>query len=217
MFTDAVNTAYQVANTATGNRIDKGHMNPSLINSFDVNYMQATYTLTNAVPQFIKYNRGVWKTFEGRIANYAKNTCAGKPNGGTLYLLTGTSDYGLIFNPAVTAMVQDPPPYFTPFPYGFPGITNILGGAPLVTPRALWTAGCCVWQEPGAVFGYWWPRSEAESFAVMTNNLDTGPDLHQTEMSVADLEVLLTAPGTRRVSLFPGYAACHYPGNNVII
>jgi len=209
MFTGAVDNAYRAANTASGNKIDRGHINPSHINSFDTDYMTATYTLSNAVPQFIGSNRGPWSTFEARIANYAQVTCAGKPNGGTLYLLTGTSDYGLIPNPAGTAMVQDLPPYSFPLPHGFPGITNIAGGAyPLVTPRALWTAGCCVWQQPGAVFGYWWPSSEAESFAVMTNNQDNAALLHQTRMRVDELEVLLTTPGTSRVSLFPGYRAC---------
>ena len=56
-------------------------MNPSNVNSYDVNFMEATYTLTNAVPQFIKSNRGLWRIFEGRIVNYAATTCAGKPNG----------------------------------------------------------------------------------------------------------------------------------------
>ena len=221
MFAGAVNSAYTTANSAfksalgppPGRRpfgIDRGHMNPSAINSFNLDFMSATFTLTNSAPQFATSNQGPWQDFETRIRSYATTNCSGI-HSGTLYLLTGTSEYGLRPNAAGT-MVQDISPYQIPLPFQIP---NNAGPVPLVIPQALWTAGCCVWQEPGAVFGYWWPRAEAASFAVMTNNQDDPNRLYQTPMSVADLEVLLTAPNSPRVNLFPGYAACHW--NTVII
>ena len=73
------------------NNIDKGHLNPSLINSYDCNHQIATFTYTNAVPQFARHNRVSWKNFEGKIANYVKHECA--PKGGNMYLITGTSSY----------------------------------------------------------------------------------------------------------------------------
>ena len=74
--------------------IDKGHLNPCFINSYNVGYMAATFTYANAVPQFGKgSNRASWKTFENRIAIYTKEKCAN--NGGTMYMLTGTSKYRL--------------------------------------------------------------------------------------------------------------------------
>lgn len=206
MLTDAVDKAYKAANRG-GFEIDRGHMNPSAINSFDTNFMTATFTLTNAAPQFATSNQGPWQVFEKKIRDYTKNTC-GK-TGGTLYLLTGTSDYGLFPN-AAGKMIQDNT-------LKLPHTNTNFGGVTLVTPRALWTTGCCVWPQPGTVFGNWWPGMKVESFAVMTNNQHNRALLHQTQMSVADLEDLLTAPGTLRVNLFPGYAACNDPGNNVII
>ena len=185
-------------------------MNPMGINTFDKNFMRATFTLTNAAPQFETSNKFDWENFETRIRTYAKSIC-GRIHGGTIYLLTGTSDYGLIPDPATGTMVQDHPPYRIPLPTGIPATPN---GITLVIPQALWTAGCCVWHEPGAVFGYWWPSKKAKSFAVMTNNQDDQTLLHQTPMEVDELEVLLTAPGTSRVSLFPGYPECHYPENH---
>lgn len=71
--------------------IDKGHLNPSNVNSFDVDHMVATFTYSNAVPQYGSFNRGSWKKFEGKIAKYVKDVC-GK-NMGTMYLITGTSKY----------------------------------------------------------------------------------------------------------------------------
>ena len=55
-------------------------MNPSGINSFDEDFMKATFTLTNAVPQFEASNSGPWQEFETKIRDYAKNICG--PNDG---------------------------------------------------------------------------------------------------------------------------------------
>ena len=68
-------------------------MNPLVLNTFSRSFMKATFTLSNAVPQFETSNNGPWKIFEGRIRDYAENTCG--PLGGTLYLLTGKSNYGV--------------------------------------------------------------------------------------------------------------------------
>ena len=87
--------------------IDKGHLNPSLINSYNDNYMKATFTYANAVPQYGSgSNRASWKSFEGRIAKYVKETCAKK--GGTMYLLTGTSKYQLQVGVSPPTQAQAP-------------------------------------------------------------------------------------------------------------
>ena len=70
--------------------IHKGHLNPSFINSFDVNHMVATFAYSNAVPQYGSFNL-VWKTFESKIAKYVKDFC--RKDMGTMYLITGTSKY----------------------------------------------------------------------------------------------------------------------------
>ena len=74
--------------------LDKGHLNPVKINSFAKEYVKSTFTYTNAVPQYPGVNRGQWREYEGYIANYVQSVCAGK-YGGTMYLLTGTSDFHL--------------------------------------------------------------------------------------------------------------------------
>lgn len=88
-------------------KADKGHLNPVQINSFDQNHVKATFTYSNAVPQYLGFNRGQWKTFEGRIVNYVRTMCAAKkPTGGKMYLMTGTSKFRLQIGAATPT--QDP-------------------------------------------------------------------------------------------------------------
>ncbi len=204
MFTGVshVNDAYYEAINTDGEPLSKGHMNPLGINTFDKSFMKATFTLTNAVPQFETSNSGPWQTFETRIRNFAQNTCG--PQGGTLYLLTGKSSYGLTID-AKGRTVQD---LTIPLPYTRKTFPH---GVKLVTPRAIWTAGCCVLAEPGKVFG------KAESFAVMSNNQKDAGLLHQTEMSVSELEELLREPLKEEVNLFPGDGNCRLPANDKVL
>ena len=193
-----VNIAYKQANQeARGsfkNQLTRGHMNPSGINSFNTNFMKATFTLTNAVPQFEASNNGPWKDFEDKIKDYANETCGSKTRRGTLYLLTGRSENGLksVKKPNVS----------TTFTAGQNNVT-------LETPAAVWTAGCCVWKVTRNVSGKLWQTEMAESFAVMSNNHHNMTQLHQTQMSVIDLEKRLKAAASKtNVHLFPGNKNC---------
>ena len=90
-------------------KADKGHLNPVQINSFDQNHVTATFTYSNAVPQYLGFNRGQWKVFEGLIVTYVRNKCAAKkPTGGKMYLMTGTSNFRLQIG--VAPPTQDPNP-----------------------------------------------------------------------------------------------------------
>ena len=167
--------------------------------------MIATYTFTNAVPQFAASNCYLTK-FEKKVEDYAKENCGQRD--GTLYLLTGRSENGLLIREGKA--VQDstnqiPKPFLTEM--------FVDGTIRLVTPRSIWTAVCCIWQVPGE-------EKRAESFAVMSNNQDRRSNVHQTEMSVPELEELLVTPHDAEVNLFPGEEECrrlenylHYEGS----
>ena len=180
-------------------------MNPVALNTFSKDFMKATFTFSNAVPQFEKSNCGPWELFETRLQKYAKTGCGAQ--GGTLYLLTGKSDYGVRIQGG--SPVQDST---TALPYLR---ENFPGNVKLVTPRAVWTAGCCVWKKPGKFFGKLWSSKKAASFAVMSNNKDDGTLLHQTEMSVSQLERLLSPSLSKKVNLFPGNKKCRRTENNI--
>ena len=205
-----VDKAYKEAITTDGEPLSRGHMNPSAINSFDLNFMKATFTLTNAVPQFQASNSGPWQEFETKIRDYAKDICG--PRGGTLYLLTGRSENGIIPDPQNRYKVVHDTSCTVPKPYVK---DKFLGGTVrLETPRSVWTAGCCVWTEPGMVTGNL-PARKAESFAVMSNNQKDKSKLYQTQMSVLELEELLKASSP--VNLFPGDENCQNRSANNII
>ena len=209
MFTGVpeLKTAYREAIEENGRRLGgqrpnqqltKGHLNPSAINSFDTKFMIATYTFTNAVPQFAASNCYLTK-FEKKVEDYAKENCGQRD--GTLYLLTGRSENGLLIREGKA--VQDstnqiPKPFLTDM--------FVDGTIRLVTPRSIWTAVCCIWQVPGE-------EKRAESFAVMSNNQDKRSNVHQTEMSVPELEELLVTPHDAEVNLFPGEEECRRPEN----
>lgn len=87
-------------------KADKGHLNPFKINSFDQNHAKATFTYSNAVPQYLGFNRGQWQIFEGLIVDYVQTKCAKKPTGGKMYLMTGTSNFRLQIG--IAPPTQDP-------------------------------------------------------------------------------------------------------------
>ena len=157
---------------------------------------------------FETVNGGAWQKYEGRIRQYAKCPC-GSVRKGTLYLLTGTSNYGI----QKTIGTEE----IFPFMYNNPTFRLQLvktddGKKELFQiPRAIWTAGCCVWKEQWKSSGEDRYVTRAESFAVMCNNHPY--DVLLAEMSVAKLESLLTDPEEGRVNLFPNSPRCSLPDN----
>ena len=58
------------------------------------NSARSTYQYTNAVPQCGSFNGGQWRSWEGRIRQYALQ-CTAAPLHGVLYLMTGVSFVGI--------------------------------------------------------------------------------------------------------------------------
>ena len=81
----------------TGPRgFDKGHLDPAHINSFNKDHVLATFTYSNAVPQYSHFNRGSWSSFENKIVHYVTTRCAAQHGpSAVMYLLTGTSKFRL--------------------------------------------------------------------------------------------------------------------------
>lgn len=111
-------------------------MNPAGINTFDIHSLEATFTLTNVAPQYIASNSGQWEIFEAKIRRFAIQTCGSRSRNGTLYLLTGTSEYDM------EGIIADN------------GNVNIfhsevrLDEVKLAIPSALWTAVVMVHECP---------------------------------------------------------------------
>ena len=191
--------------------ITRGHLNPAALNSFDEKFRKATFTLTNAAPMFAAMNGGAWAKYEERIRQYAKCPC-GSARKGTLYLLTGTSTFGIKKAIDTEGIVQDAKDYPT---FQTKQILTGKGGKTtnLQIPRAIWTAGCCVWKELEDVEENR-HVTRAESFAVMCNNEKDLDQVLLTEMSVKKLESLLKdSKKEEEVDLFPDIPICSSPEN----
>lgn len=88
---------------------DKGHLNAAHINSFDKQHVLATFTYSNAVPQYGHFNRGAWSSYEDKIVKYVTSQCAGqRGTSAVMYLLTGTSKFRLQVRADKPAQDEEP-------------------------------------------------------------------------------------------------------------
>ena len=171
-----------------GQQCHRGHLYPAMTASGNpanaANSVRSTYQYTNAVPQCAPFNTGLWSNFEGRIRNYAVQTCI--PGNGELFLVTGSS---------FTAF-QNTPPQPVPAP-----ITQLVNGG-IDRPNLLWTAGTCLY-----------PGGQCDSFAVIGNNVPASltQEITQAQLNVI-LQFDVQSNGLKRdktrgeVKLFPGAA-----------
>ena len=169
---------------------DKGHLLPSAIYSFDEDYMESTFTYTNAVPQVGTFNKGVWQTYERKIREFAE-TCGIK--GGNFYAITGV------------AQVR---PYDGSNAKKKKYLKNEIR-----IPEAMWTAGCCITSsgvQNVAVVGN--NRGSKTSKSSVT-------DLTVEELQNVILEDVNAQSGGIATSfqLFPGNPECENIGNHVVL
>ena len=67
----------------------RGHLVPAMTYSSNLKRYLSTYVYTNTVPIHAAVNCGQWSVFDERTRKFASEQCI--PNGGTLYLITGTA------------------------------------------------------------------------------------------------------------------------------
>ena len=163
-------------------RITHGHMNPSVMNTFDLNHMAATFTLTNAIPQYEESNKA-WGYYEDQLMRYAKYSCGPRPRGGTLFVVVGSS---VILGQVQGLMTSVPPRR---------------GDVRVAIPNYVWMAACCVWTDPAKV-------TRAESLAATILNHNNAHQLHPRVMPLQALEHQLTGYRKPIVNLFPGEEKC---------
>ena len=180
----------QIPDQATGQKVyQKGHLAPAHTLSRTEPMYKSTFTYTNAVPQCQRFNSNAhWARYEDRIRATAMH-CEG-----ILYLLTGTSFAHI--RPRNQQGVPSDQPNIDFF--------NQIDRT-IAIPNSLWTAGCC----EGA-------NNNAASFAVMGNNVQGGNAELTLQISVTELQDILTADVRRHglgdqnvhVNLFPGNHNC---------
>ena len=138
------------------------------------NSASSTYQYTNAVPQCGSFNSGQWRVWEGRIRQFAID-CTAAPTSGEMYLITGVSFNG-VSQPA--RRPQAPQAVHVPI-ISFPNQPNPPPGA-IDQPNSLWTMGNCVPR-----------RGQAQSFAVIGNNVNVRNGMHTQQITTAQLMAII--------------------------
>ena len=183
-------------------KYDRGHLVPVNILRYSDESARATFTYTNCVPQIKGFRRGLWKKYEQQIDKYARTVCS--PNGGTLYLITGTSS--VQFHEELdnegekknTALVK-PQQLFH---------DNVDAKKKIAIPNSIWTVGCCLNLNTNQVVG---------AFGVMGDNSLGKKSLNQYIMPrirVADVEWILRLEYPK-IELFPNGKDCYDRKKNV--
>ena len=73
--------------------LSRGHMNPVAINTFNINFMKAIFTLTNTIRQYVASNSGPRQILETKIRRYAADVCGSRACRGAFFLLTGPMEF----------------------------------------------------------------------------------------------------------------------------
>ena len=182
---------------------DKGHLVPFNILRYSKESANATFYYTNCVPQIAGFNRGQWKKYETKIVQYAQHYCA--PKGGTLYLITGTSQvkFEEILGPEneIIGVDKSVPPM-----EGFHD--NVDKFHKIAIPNSMWTVGCCLNLKTKEVVG---------AFGVMGGNSLNQQLLNEFMMprqTVASVEETLQSED-ESIELFPYGGDCYDPSKQV--
>lgn len=138
-----------------GNRakidVDRGHLNPNAINCQDQENQMATFTLTNAAPQFAAFNENAWRQYECITEYVILNHVPSE----RVYIITGT--WGTAKDAQGKAMWMN---------------ADSHEKNPVKIPGYYWKAVCYPGNE--------WEHKEAWGFAVIqenvVSNLPSDPD-----------------------------------------
>ena len=185
---------------------DRGHLVPVNILRYSLESAYATFTYTNCVPQIAGFNRGQWKKYETKIVQYAQHYCA--PSGGTLYLITGTSQVKVkeTLSPLneITGVDKSVQPM-----EAFHDDVNTYPqhGPKILIPNSMWTVGCCLGLN-NEVMG---------AFGVMGGNSLNQQLLNEFMMprqTVASVQEALQLEDNS-ITLFPNGEDCYDEKKNV--
>ena len=184
-------------------RYHRGHLVPVNILRYSDESVLATFTYTNCVPQIGYFNSVQWLKYELKIGIYAQNYCA--PNGGTLYLITGTSQVNFDEKRNLQGEIIGVDKSVKQMEL-FHG--NVNEDQKIAIPNSMWTVGCCLNLNTNQVVG---------AFGVMgDNSLDKNPlnKFMMSQQNVAYVESTLKLEDPT-IKLFPEGKDCYMPEKNV--
>ena len=185
---------------------DRGHLVPVNILRYSLESAYATFTYTNCVPQIAGFNRGQWKKYETKIVQYAQHYCA--PSGGTLYLITGTSQVKVKETLSPLNEITGVDKSVQPMEAFHDDVdTYPQHGPKILIPNSMWTVGCCLGLN-NEVMG---------AFGVMGGNSLNQQLLNEFMMprqTVASVQEALQLED-KSIKLFPNGGDCYDEKKNV--
>ena len=185
---------------------DRGHVVPVNILRYSDESAHATFTFTNCVPQIAGFNRGQWKKYETKIVQYAQHYCG--PSGGTLYLITGTSQ--VKFKEILSSQneITGVGGSVKPMEWFHEDVDKFSKPRPKIAiPNSMWTVGCCLGLNNKVV----------GAFGVMGGNYLNQQLLNEYMMprqTVASVEKALQLEH-KSIKLFPNGGDCYNPSKQV--
>ena len=189
----------------TGNKvvaIHKGHLIAARYGRGDPDRATATFTFTNIVPQFGKFNSGKWNSNEGGLLTWGRDYCA-KYNGKATKNVKMFIVVGAI--PSTFPIPSAQPRYF-----GKSGFSDFsCGNYRVNVPSKMWTAACCIFQFQDSG-GSWKDGTRHTAFWR-----DNNPGKEQCDKA-ADINQLFDQFQSL-INLFPAHPGCAHKTNYVSI
>ena len=180
--------------------VHRGHLIASQYGRNNQAKKRATFTYTNAVPQFGVFNSYPWRVCESRLITWGNQNCA-QVKGATnirLFIVVG----------AVPSTVRGSPKrrYFGK--RGFSDYKDTIGDYRVNVPRVMWTAACCTYSDKGTLkyrsTAFWRENNPGNA---PCNRADVGSLTRWLSRWMAD--------GTVSFNLFPQTSQCNNIGNYI--
>lgn len=181
--------------------IHKGHLIASQYGRGKKERMLATFTYTNVVPQFGRFNSGPWQQCESSLIVWGRNNCAmsGAQNV-QLFIVVGAIP-STVFGTSETRF------------FGTEGFSNYQQGDeyPVNVPEVLWTTACCTFKykdDQGNM------QTGTKSTAFQREN-DPG-DSPCNKIDIPSLQLFLSQKTIQgNINLFPHNPQCYNPNNYI--
>ncbi|XP_022781680.1 uncharacterized protein LOC111322777 [Stylophora pistillata] len=180
--------------------VHRGHLIASQYGRNNQAKKKATFTYTNAVPQFGVFNSQPWKTCESRLITWGNQNCA-QVKGATnvrLFIVVGAIPS--------TVSVSSKWRYFGK--KGFSDYKDTIGDYRVNVPSDMWTAACCTYSVKGTL--------KYRSTAFWRENNPGNAECEKTDVgSLTSLLSRRIRGGTVSFNLFPQTSQCNNKKNHI--
>lgn len=145
--------------------IHRGHLIAAGYGRGNQDRIKATFTYTNTVPQFGRFNSGKWMAIEQSLVKWGRENCATtNTKDVNMYIIVGAIPSTYMYNGAAN------PRYF-----GSGGFSDFMdvGSYRINVPSKMWTAACCTFQIQDDSGG--WVQGTRTTAFWRENNPGTDP------------------------------------------